>query len=126
MYSVSRPLYDSLEDCAEELLGHLKHKCSDKMARSHNKAQKHAIKKLYRQQHPQYRSSTFAHITLQGHTLASLPLGVTENLINKLVNNRSHLPLSWDENLKLCSPLPSLFCFLTFPLFMCVFHCLMV
>lgn len=30
MYSVSRPLSDSLEDCGEELLDHLKHKRSDK------------------------------------------------------------------------------------------------
>lgn len=126
MYSVSRPLSDSLEDCGEELLGHLKHKRTDKMARSQNKAQEHAVKILYRQEHPQYQSSTFAHITLQGHTLSSLPLGVTDNLITKPVNSCYHLPLSWDENLKLCSPLPSLFCFLTLPLFMCVFHYLMV
>lgn len=50
MYSVSRPLSDSLEDCGEELFGHLKR--TDEMARSQNKAQEHAIKKLYRQQHP--------------------------------------------------------------------------
>lgn len=52
MYSVSRPLSSSLEDCAEELLGHLKHKHTNTNAKVSKQRAVTRYQKLHRKKHP--------------------------------------------------------------------------